>query len=75
MNHKKLKISVKKGSNNQQDVKKEMSWRHIDGAHMNESEKETYLGDFLTRKANSKDKIEARKARGYGILGEIGAML
>ena len=26
-------------------------------------------------KANSKDKIEARKARGYGILGEIGAML
>ena len=42
---------------------------------MNKSEKETYLGDFLTSKVNSKNKIEARKARGYGILGEIDAML
>ena len=49
--------------------------KHIDGEQMNKSEKEKYLGDFLTIRANSKDTIAARKARGYGILGEIGAIL
>ena len=42
---------------------------------MKESNKEKYLGDFLSTRANSKDTIETRKARGYSILSEISAML
>ena len=42
---------------------------------MKESEKAKYIWDFLTTKANSKDTIAAKEARGYGILGEIGAIL
>ena len=42
---------------------------------MNESEKEKYLGYYLSSKANSKDTVEARKSRGYAILGEINALL
>ena len=49
--------------------------KHIDGEHMKESEKEKYFGDFLTIKAYSKDTIAAQNTRGYGILGEIGAIL
>ena len=49
--------------------------KNIEGEIMKESEKEKYLGDFLSVKANSKGTIAARKARGYGILGEIGELL
>ena len=78
VNHKKLKLSVKKCSNihiGNKMSRKKCPKKHIDGEHMNESEKEKYLGDFLTIKANSKDTMAAQKARGYGILGEIGAIL
>jgi hypothetical protein len=47
----------------------------VDNEVKKESEKEKYLGDYLTSKANSKDTIIARKAQGYGILGEITALL
>ena len=42
---------------------------------MKESEKEKYLGDYLTSNANSKECLSARKARGYAILGEMSAIL
>ena len=42
---------------------------------MNISDKEKYLGDFLTTKANSKETVESRKSKGYAILSEISAML
>ena len=42
---------------------------------MKESEKEKYLGDYLTSNANSKESLSARKARGYAILGEMSAIL
>ena len=42
---------------------------------MKESDKEKYLGDFLTNKANSRDTVESRKSRGYAILGNIRALL
>ena len=42
---------------------------------MKESDKEKYLGDFLTNKGNSKDTLESRKARDYAILGNIRALL
>jgi hypothetical protein len=49
--------------------------KDIASEKMKESDKEKYLGDFLTSKANSKDTLEARKARGYAILGNISALL
>ena len=42
---------------------------------MNQWDKEKYLEDFLTTKANSKETGESRKSRGYAILSEISAML
>ena len=42
---------------------------------MKESEKEKYLGDFITKYANPKATIEERKRKGCGILSEITALL
>ena len=55
--------------------KKSCPTKMVDNEVIKESEKEKYLGDYLTSKANSKDTIIARKAQGYGILGEITALL
>ena len=49
--------------------------KNVGSEPMKESEKEKYLGDLLTNKANSKDTLEARKTRGYAILGNISALL
>ena len=76
--HKKLKLSAKKCSNlhiGNKTTKNICPIKMSDGEIMKESDKEKYLGDYLTTKANSKDTIESRKARGYGILSEISAML
>ena len=40
-----------------------------------ESEKEKYLGDYLTESATATETIKDRKRKGYGILGEIRAIL
>ena len=40
-----------------------------------ESEKEKYLGDYLTKYANPMETLQDRKCKGYGILGEIRALL
>jgi hypothetical protein len=42
---------------------------------MKSSNKEKYLGDYITNKASSKDTIEARKSRGYAVLSRMGALL
>ena len=47
----------------------------INKEFMRESDKEKYLGDYLTTQANSKVTIESRKFRGYAIWSEISAML
>ena len=75
---KKLKLSAKKCSNihiGNKETKNNCPTKTNSGEIMKESDKEKYLGDFLTSKANSKDTIESRKARGYSILSEISAML
>ena len=77
-NHKKLKLSAQNCANihiGNKASRIKCPEKKIYCDIMKESEKEKYLGDFLTTKANSKDTIAAKKARGYGILGEIGAIL
>ena len=76
--HKKLKLSAKKCSNihiGNKTTRNNCPKKFSDNEIMKESNKEKYLGDFLSTRANSKDTIETRKARGYSILSEISAML
>ena len=47
----------------------------IDGESMKQSEKETYLGDFITTKANSNATIEDRQICGHAIYSEMSAIL
>ena len=42
---------------------------------MKDSNKEKYLGDFVTSKANSNETLIGRKTRAYKILAEILALL
>ena len=42
---------------------------------MKTSEKEKYLGDFLTKDANSKQTIKERKSRGFAVLSQMDAIL
>ena len=42
---------------------------------MKSSQKEKYLGDFITQKGNSKETICERKTREDAILAEMGAIL
>jgi hypothetical protein len=42
---------------------------------MKSSEKEKYLGDFVTKHANANDTLMARKARAFAILSEIKVLL
>ena len=42
---------------------------------MKTSEKEKYLGDYITNAANAKETIRERKRKGYGILAEITTIL
>ena len=39
----------------------------VNNPSMKESEKEKYLGDFITKYANPKATIKERKRKGYGI--------
>ena len=76
--HKKLKLSETKCANihvGNKETKDQCPNKKIGDNIMNESEREKYLGDYLTSKANSKYTLESRKSRGYAILGEISAML
>ena len=40
-----------------------------------EAHKEKYLGDYITNSASASDTIKDRKSKGYGILGDIRAIL
>ena len=42
---------------------------------MKNSEKEKYLGDFITKEGNSNETIKERIKRGYGILAQIRALM
>ena len=42
---------------------------------MKDSDKEKYLGDFVTKDANSNATLCARKSRAYAILAEIRSIL
>ena len=78
VDHKKLKLSEKKCANLHvvnKESKENCPTKVINKETMNESDKERYLGDFLTTKANSKETVESRKSRGYAMLSEISAML
>ena len=43
--------------------------------NMKDSDKDKYLGDFITKEANSNATLDARKSRAYAILAEIRAFL
>jgi hypothetical protein len=47
----------------------------VNGKPIKESEKEKYLGDYLTSYASPAATLQDRKCKGYGILGEIRAIL
>ena len=49
--------------------------QQIHGINMKSSQKEKYLGDFITNKGNSKQTIFERKGRGEAILSEMRAIL
>ena len=75
---KKLKLSANKCGNihiGNKASKAKCPTKVVGGEPMKESEKEKYLGDYLTNKANSKESLSTRKAIGYAVLGEISAML
>ena len=44
---------------------------NIHGSKMEESPRETYLGDVVDQSGKIRPNIKARKARGYGIISEI----
>ena len=47
----------------------------VNGKPIKESQKEKYLGDYLTSYASPAATLQDRKCKGYGILGEIRAIL
>ena len=47
----------------------------VNGTHIKETHKEKYLGDYLTKGASASETIRDRKSKGYGILGDIRAIL
>jgi exonuclease III len=47
----------------------------VNGSSIKETEKEKYLGDYLTKYATPQATIQDRKQKGYGILSEIKAIL
>ena len=47
----------------------------VNGKPIKESQKEKYLGDYLTSYASPTATLQERKCKGYGILGEIRAIL
>ena len=47
----------------------------VHAEEMKNSEKEKYLGDFVTKEANSNATLSARKTRAYAILAEIRSIL
>ena len=48
---------------------------YVHKEEMKSSEKEKYLGDFITKEGNSNETIKERVKRGYGILSQIKALL
>ena len=75
---KKLKFGVQKGAqihfgNKGSNVL--CPQQQIHGINMKSSQKEKYLGDFITNKGNSKQTIFERKGRGEAILSEMRAIL
>ena len=47
----------------------------VNGTKMKNSRQETYLGDIIHNSASNKPNIEKRKAKGYGIISEILAIV
>ena len=47
----------------------------VNGKPIKESHSEKYLGDFVTTSANAATTLQDRKRKGYGILGEMKAIL
>ena len=78
MELKKLKLGVDKYATvhiGSKDSKTRCPVKKIHGEDMKQSEKEKYLGDFVSKNGNSKETIEARKTRGNACLSEIRAIL
>ena len=75
---KKLKLGVKKcakihiGNKSSSEMCPD---QNIHEEAMKSSEKEKYLGDFVSKKGNSKDTINDRKSRGEAILSEMRAII
>ena len=75
---KKLKLSEKKCAQihiGAKETKENCQEHKVKDGTMKTSEKEKYLGDFITKGANTKETVKDRKQKGYGILAEITAIL
>ena len=78
MELKKLKLSADKCANihiGNKDSRSRCHVKKVHGEDMKNSDKEKYLGDFVTSNGNSKETIHSRKIRGNAILTEIRAIL
>ena len=73
---KKLKLSAGKCSQIHVGKKVNVCPAHkVHGEDMKKSDQEKYLGDFVTKKANSKDTLEDRINKGNGALSQMSAIL
>ena len=78
MERKKLSLSGEKCSRihiGNKTNKLECAALKVHNEDMKNSEKEKYLGDFVTKEADSNATLVARKSRAYAILAEIRAIL
>ena len=78
LNQKKLVLSAAKCSKihiGNKKSREECPELKVHEESMKSSEKEKYLGDYVTNKANSKETIKARTIRGNAIISEMRAML
>ena len=72
---KKLKLNSDKCARIHIGKKHECAHVKVHNDVMKNSEKEKYLGDYVTSEANSNETLISRKARAYAILSEIRALL
>ena len=78
INMKKMKLSDKKCAKihvGNKRTKEHCQEHKVDNKTIKASEKEKYLGDFISKDSSSKETIKDRKKKGYGILAEMSAIL
>ena len=76
MDLEKLSLSEKKSHNvHMGNPNQHCPGLKVQAKHMKQSSQEKYLGDIINKSGKTKHNIEARKAKGYGIVANILAIL